>query len=62
MVEGPGGARLLAGKVAALKEVPHVEIPANEFDSQYQTLGWQAAAARTAMQRAATSGGWLQVL
>ncbi|CAN6479373.1 unnamed protein product [Victoria cruziana] len=45
--------------IPTLDDFPCVSIPCNARDSQYQALGWQVVAAKTAMQRCAASSQWL---
>ncbi|KAF3780559.1 DNA polymerase epsilon catalytic subunit A [Nymphaea thermarum] len=45
--------------IPTLDDFPCVIIPCNARDSQYQALGWQVVAAKTAMQRCAASSQWL---
>eukprot|EP01018_Ginkgo_biloba_P017404 Gb_06608 [translate_table: standard] len=52
-------AELLNAVVPVLSNFPCVKVPCNARDSQYQALGWQTMAAKTAMQRCTASSNWL---
>ncbi|XP_050220537.1 DNA polymerase epsilon catalytic subunit A-like isoform X2 [Mercurialis annua] len=58
VIECPN-AHMMKSGIPALDNFPCVSIPSNSRDSQYQVLGWQQAAAKIAMQRAAASSQWL---
>lgn len=60
VIEAPGGAEAAALALPALAFMPMVTVPANASDGAYPRLGWQAAAARGAVRRAAASGPWLR--
>ena len=45
--------------VPALARVPVVSVPSNPSDAQMPALGWQVAAAKTSVQRAAAHQEWL---